>query len=121
MHLFIKYSPAGALVSHCHSTTGMTALMAAAGHNQDDTCAHLLRLGADRAAVAANGWTALEFARQLNAGKALSVLKEWGSDAIADTVLVVCREPGQVWAVFTIIIIIINNNNAWAYFPDSQP
>ena len=72
-----------------HPDTGVTALMAAAAHNQADVCGHLLRLGADAAAVAANNMTALDFAVALQAHDAAAALRGFGSDAIHDSVNVV--------------------------------
>ena len=39
--------------------------MAAAAHNMAAECGHLLRLGADRSALAVNGMSALDFAELL--------------------------------------------------------
>ena len=62
--------------------------MAAAAHDQGDTCAHLLRLGADPTLLA-GGCSALEFAMGTGSDEAVGVLEGWGRNAIDDTVHVV--------------------------------
>uniref|UniRef100_A0A3Q3AWS4 RNA helicase n=1 Tax=Kryptolebias marmoratus TaxID=37003 RepID=A0A3Q3AWS4_KRYMA len=61
-------------VDYTHSETGCTALMAAAGRGFLPQIQQLLSMGADINMKAANGWTALDFAKHFQQAEAMDLL-----------------------------------------------
>uniref|UniRef100_A0A8C6KJC6 RNA helicase n=1 Tax=Nothobranchius furzeri TaxID=105023 RepID=A0A8C6KJC6_NOTFU len=62
-------------VDYMHSETGSTALMVAAGRGFTSQIQQLLSLGADINLKAANGWTALDFAKHFQQTEAMDFLR----------------------------------------------
>eukprot|EP00911_Craspedida_sp_UC1_P000583 UC1_evm4s445 len=79
-------------VTRRHAGTGLTLLHVAAAKGLDSLVSTLLRLGADKTALARNGWTAADFATYWDHSAVTTLLTQWGLNAAEDRVLVTLSE-----------------------------